>query len=152
MTIKVRIDRVEIHIHGADATEILEAIAGLREDAMSKFTDVQALLDAMNAVTNQLASNVSVVVANEAAQLEEIRSLKAQIESGQPVTQEQLDALVTTMTARVDALRATEQQLAAIATNPDEPIPEVPPVTGEGGTEGESEGAGATDSAGTETP
>lgn len=146
MTIKIRIDRLEVHVHGADAAEILEAIGRFREETMSKFEDVTALLAAMNTVTNQLAANVTVVVENEAKQLAEIQALKDQIAAGTPVTQEQLDSVVSTMQARVDALNATRDQLAAIASTPENPVPEVPPVeepgTGEPGDEGEGSGEG----------
>jgi hypothetical protein len=102
----------------------------------STIGDAQALLNAMNNVTNQVAGQVHVVVTNESAQLAEIQSLKDQLAGGSAITQEQLDGLVDGMQARVDALGLIRDSLQSIGADPANPTPapapiEEPPATGD---------------------
>lgn len=89
---------------------------------MAKVKDVETLLDQVNTVTNTIAAKVT-------AEQAEIAALKAQIATGTPVSQEQLDAIA----ARLGTVATS---LEAIAADPADPIPsplpgdENPPVPG----------------------
>lgn len=94
-----------------------------------KFTDLTDALDRVNVVTNEIATNVDVVVSNEAAQIAEIQALKDQIAAGgAPVTVQQLEAVIGTAQARATALQTVSDTLKSIAVNAAEPIPPVPPI------------------------
>ncbi len=136
---KIKIERLEINVYvGGDDDEVLEAVAATRESLMARIEDVNQLLVTMNDVTNAIAGNTQIVINNEAAQLAEIQRLRDLVEAGQPVTQEQLDALAGNVQGRVAALESIRDSLAAIATDPNNPAPNPPPIEEEP-TEGEPE-------------
>lgn len=89
------------------------------ERIMAKIKDVETLLDQVNVATNQLASRVL----NEQ---NEIAQLRAQIAAGTPVTEAQLDSVVS----RLGVLKT---QLEGIGADSENPIPATdpnPPVPG----------------------
>lgn len=94
---------------------------------MRQFSDVDAALDALDALTTEIGGNVDIVVTNEAAQLAEIQALKAQVAAGSPVTQEQLESLGAKTEARVSAMQAVSAHLKTVA-NPNNPTPPAPPI------------------------
>jgi hypothetical protein len=76
---------------------------------MAQYTDVQALLSDIDAATNGVASKLD-------TQLALIVALKAQVAAGTPVSQAQLDDLVT-------GLQVEKDRLLALAADPADPIP-----------------------------
>jgi len=128
--------RVHLNFFTDTQNEILRRLDQLGADVetvkqqgvqlMSTVNDAQALLVSMNEVTNQLAAAVSTVVDTEAQQLEEIRKLREQIANGTPVTQAQLDGLVSGMTERRDTLTMVRDHLQTIASDPNNPTPPLP--------------------------
>lgn len=78
-----------------------------------KFTDVEQLLSDVNDATNRVAERID-------TQVQEIKKLRDAVAAGQPVTQDQLDAIVT-------VLEADKARLIAMGATPDS-IPTVPVV------------------------
>lgn len=69
-----------------------------------KFSDVEQLLSDIDDATNRIAERLD-------AQIKEIKLLQDAVAAGQPVTQEQLDAITT-------VLEADKARLLAMGTTP----------------------------------
>lgn len=70
-----------------------------------KFTDVEQLLSDINDATNRVAERMD-------AQIQEIKKLRDAVAAGQPVSQEQLDAIVS-------VLETDKARLLAMGTTTD---------------------------------
>lgn len=96
---------------------------------------IEVELERLSAVTTGMATSLEAVVAKDAeedaAYQAEIDRLKAIIEAGGTVTQEQLDALADVFTSRNEALQAVADSLKAIGEDPEDPLPEPVPEEGQ---------------------
>ena len=132
------IARLTRHVHRLES--IRSALAPLvaarapntarRESRMvnKTYADLTAAWDAVDARTTELADDVAKAVANEQKQLAEIQALKDQVAGGSPVTQEQLDALVSRGESTAATLGAVEANLRPLGASTADPIPTPTPV------------------------
>ena len=101
---------------------------------MADITLAKEALAALNTTTNTLAEAVDSVVAADQAEDDafraEIQDLKDQIAAGGAVTQADLDELAAGMGGTRATLEAVSAALAAMGSNPTEPLPpvDIPPV------------------------
>lgn len=137
---------IDLHVHmhkdtgtsdSAILNEILSALGVLTAQGtqlMADLTLTREALSTLNTTTNELAAAVDTVIvadaAEDAAFLAEIAELKAQVASGGAVTQQDLDDLTAGMGATTATLTAVKAALAAMGTNPSQPLPpvDIPPV------------------------
>ena len=118
---------------------ILEGITDLKATGvqlMAKGDALQASLQQIDALTNQLATILQSVVTNEQNQVALINQLRAEVAAGGPAAAllDQLDAASSSRVAALQAVADTLTPLASDPTNPvPEPNPEIPPVEGGGG-------------------
>ena len=118
---------------------ILEGITDLKATGvqlMAKGDALQASLQQIDALTNQLATILQFVVTNEQNQVALINQLRAEVAAGGPAAAllDQLDAASSSRVAALQAVADTLTPLASDPTNPvPEPNPEIPPVEGGGG-------------------
>ncbi len=107
--------RIDVHLHydqPSSVTRLLDTILTRLESLMSTVNDVKQLVSDLNDETNTVAAKID-------AQAAAIQALKDQIAAGTPVSQADLDAIGSGLTAVSDRLKT----LGADTSNP---IP--PPV------------------------
>ncbi len=100
---------VYVHFVAAERDPRLDQILAQGAQIMAKVTDLTDLVTALDAETNAVAAKID-------AEMAEIADLKAQIAAGTPVTQDQLDAVVSGLTPISDRLKA-------LGSDPAQPIP-----------------------------
>jgi chromosome segregation ATPase len=128
--ITIHVDQAHVY-HDGNHLDVLDAIARLstqisrlRGASMAKFEDVQTALAEIDTVTTQMSEDVDQALANDAEQIAEIQKLKDQIAAGTPVTQEQLDSVAASLTAKSESLKGVSAKLKGLAVDPENPIPE----------------------------
>lgn len=84
----------------AELHEKLDRIERKQDEAMSKYTEISELLSAMDAATNEIASDID--------------ALREQVAGG--LTPEQ----ATDVTAKLDAMKS---RLVALGQDPEDPVP-----------------------------
>jgi len=88
---------------------ILREVRATRREQAMQFTEIEALVTAINDATNVVAGKLDGLLVT-------IADLQAQLAAGTPVTQAQLDALGAALTAEKDTL-------VALGADPADPIP-----------------------------
>lgn len=144
-----------LHLYGNDPglvgmlTSIRDGVAALHTQGaaiMATEQELESALQRIDTTTTALADLSGKILTNERNQIDEIKRLQELVGAGQPVTQSQLDALVTNANARAAALEALQATLAPLGADlnpPPAPPVDVPPGgTGEGGGTGTGEGGG----------
>lgn len=120
-----------------EVISLLNEVKAQGTTIMANATLAKEALALLNERTNTLADAVGQLAASDQAEDDafkaKISELEAKVTAGDAVTAEDIQAfadLASGTTARADAIKALEDALRAMGTNPTDPIPpvEIPPV------------------------
>ena len=102
-----------------DKLNLLEGILNhVEENMMAQFTDVKAVIDAVNTKTNEIGDDVAAAAARVAAIQQQLADLIAQ-----GATPEQLQEALAQLTVVHDGLAAADTTLKGIGADASNPVP-----------------------------
>jgi methyl-accepting chemotaxis protein len=143
LTLNVNLNgTIHIHVHDSQQDAKLTAIqqaltvihegqGALQRTIMAQFDEVDQALSALNEATNEIAASVDEEATQNEQQLAAIQALRDQIARGNAATPEQLDAVVSSLSAQTSRLRQKAEVLRGLAQDPENPVPEEPNPGGE---------------------